>query len=384
MERFLNLMEVEDPEWELVAIFGRINQYYLTGTMQDGVLLIHRNKDPEFWIRRSYERALDESPLPIMHPMKSFRDAAAGMQDMPKILYLETEIVPLALLDRFRRAFPIQETRSIEPVIARIRAVKSRYELSLMEEAGTNHTRGLEDQVPNLLTEGMSEFDFVGEVYAALLKGGHDGIVRFSKFNTEMMVGQVGFGESSLYPTAFDGPGGNYGLSPAVPILGRRDLHLKKGDLVFVDVGCTICGYHTDKTMTYMFGRPLSDEAIAMHQRCVTIQNTIADELVPGAVPSEIYDGILQDLTPEFLKNFMGYGSRQAKFLGHSIGLAVDETPVIARGFDDPLEEGMVIALEPKKGMPGIGMVGIENTFIVTRSKGRCITGDNPGLIPVY
>ena len=80
----------------------------------------------------------------------------------------------------------------------------------------------------------------------------------------------------------------------------------------------------------------------------------------------------------------MGFGNRKVKFLGHGVGLLIDESPVIAKGFDEPLQKGMVIALEPKKGIENLGMVGIENTFIVTAKGGECITGDNPGLIPVY
>jgi Xaa-Pro dipeptidase len=80
----------------------------------------------------------------------------------------------------------------------------------------------------------------------------------------------------------------------------------------------------------------------------------------------------------------MGYGTRKAQFLGHGVGLLVDEIPVIARGFDEPLQEGMTIALEPKKGVKGVGMVGIENTFVVTPGGGRSITGRSPGLIPVW
>lgn len=80
----------------------------------------------------------------------------------------------------------------------------------------------------------------------------------------------------------------------------------------------------------------------------------------------------------------MGFGYRKVNFLGHGIGLLIDEVPVIAKGFDQPLQEGMVIALEPKKGIANIGMVGIENTFIVTPNGGECITGNNPGLIPVF
>jgi len=74
----------------------------------------------------------------------------------------------------------------------------------------------------------------------------------------------------------------------------------------------------------------------------------------------------------------MGFGKRKVKFLGHGIGLQVDEMPVIAEGFNEPLKEGMVLALEPKKGIENVGMVGIENTFIVTGQGGKCITGDNP------
>jgi Xaa-Pro aminopeptidase len=83
------------------------------------------------------------------------------------------------------------------------------------------------------------------------------------------------------------------------------------------------------------------------------------------------------------MQNFMGFGARQASFLGHGIGLHVDEWPVLAKGFDEPLQENMVIAIEPKKGLAGIGMVGTENTFLVTPSGGESLTGNHPGLIPV-
>ena len=173
-------------------------------------------------------------------------------------------------------------------------------------------------------------------------------------------------------------------MSPAVPLIGSRERKLRKGDLVFVDVGFGVEGYNTDKTTTYMFGSPLPQYAIDIHNKCVDIQNEIAAMLKPGAIPSEIYNIIMSGLDEEFLQNFMGFGNRKVKFLGHSIGLQIDEMPIIAEGFDDPLQEGMVFALEPKRGIANIGMVGIENTFIVTARGGECITGDNPGLIPVF
>jgi len=376
-------MERDHPTWEFAAIFGRANQFYLTGTMQDGVLLIPRDREAVLWVRRSLERALDESFFPDIRPMRSYRDAAAGMGACPGVIHVETEVVPLALLERFQKHFPCTEVRALDLQAAMVRAKKSAYELAIMERAGKIHRRVLEDAVPGMLREGMSEAELGGEVFSRLVREGHHGITRFGMFGTEMVLGQFGFGENSLYPTGFDGPGGCRGMAPGAPVLGSRDRTLRSGDLVFVDCGCGVQGYHTDKTVTYTFREPVPEEAVEAHYRCVEVQDEAASLLRPGVMPSEIYETILGSLDPAFLENFMGYGNRRVQFLGHGIGLAVDEAPAIARGFDEPLEEGMVFAIEPKKGVRGVGMVGIENTFVVTRGGGRCITGKNAGLVPV-
>ena len=383
MERFRLRMERDHPTWEFAAIFGRANQFYLTGTMQDGVLLIPRDREAVLWVRRSLERALDESFFPDIRPMRSYRDAAAGMGACPGVIHVETEVVPLALLERFQKHFPFREVKPLDAGAAMVRAKKSAYELAIMERAGRIHRRVLEDAVPGMLREGMSEAELGGEVFSRLVREGHHGITRFGMFGTEMVLGQFGFGENSLYPTGFDGPGGCRGMAPGAPVLGSRDRTLRSGDLVFVDCGCGVQGYHTDKTVTYTFRGPVSEEAVEAHYRCVEVQDETASMLRPGVMPSEIYETILGGLDPAFLENFMGYGNRRVQFLGHGIGLAVDEAPAIARGFDEPLEEGMVFAIEPKKGVRGVGMVGIENTFVVTRGGGRCITGKNAGLVPV-
>ncbi len=384
MFRFRERMDNVNPDWAMVAIFGKINQYYFTGTMQEGMLLIPRNDESVFWVRRSYERAIAESLFPVIKPMDSFREAAQNFSSFPETVYLETEVVPIALVQRFQKYFPFTHMKPADASIASVRSVKSEYELSLMEQSGQIHQRVLEKRVPEILREGISEASFGGELYSILIEEGHHGVARFGMFDTEVILGHIAFGESSVYPTSFNGPGGNYGMSPAVPMLGSRNRMLKKGDLVFVDVACGVDGYHTDKTVTYMFGKTLPDKAIEEHNACVHIQNEMAAMLLPGAVPSQIYQTIMDKLSPAFLENFMGFGNRQVRFLGHGIGLTIDETPVIAKGFDEPLQEGMVFALEPKKGIHHIGMVGIENTFIVTPNGGKCITGNHPGLMEIY
>jgi len=384
MENFRKRMDWTNPDWEIVVIFSKINHYYFTGTMQEGMLIIPRKDEAVLWVRRSFDRAVDESFFPIIKPMDSFRDAAGFYNSLPSTVYLETEIVPLAMYQRFQKYFPFREVRSIDMQIAAVRALKSEFELSLMRSSGDIHQRVLEEMVPGILREGMTEVELATEIYSIMVGEGHHGLSRFAMFDTEIILGHICFGESSIYPTYFNGPGGNYGMSPAVPLMGSHEHKLKKGDLVFVDVGCGVDGYHTDKTMTYMFGSTLPEVAITEHEKCVAIQNEIAEMLKPGEIPSNIYKTIMNKLSPDFLNNFMGFGTRKVKFLGHGVGLQIDEFPVIAEGFNEPIQEGMTFALEPKKGIEGIGMVGVENTFIVTPEGGKCITGTNPGLIKVY
>ena len=383
MKRFRTRMDRTRPGWELAAIVGKIPLYYFTGTMQDGLLLIPQDGEAVFWVRQSFERAQDESLFPHLRKMKSYRDVAAGMGRLPSTVYLEADLMPIAQLQRMQKYLPFTDVKPVDEQVAAVRAVKSRYELALMEHAGKIHRHVLEDCIPGMLKEGIDEVGFCCDLYSLMVKEGHQGIIRFGTFN-EMLLGQIGFGTSSIYPTCVNTPGGVSGLHPSVPQMGCRERKLLNGDLVVVDIGCGYRGYQTDKTMTYMFGKPIPDEAIQEHQRCVQIQDRLAALLKPGAIPSEIYTTIMAELEPEFFTNFMGFGGHKVKFLGHGIGLWIDETPVIAQGFDEPLEEGMVLAIEPKKGIKEVGLVGIENTFVVTSHGGRSLTGNSKGLVEVY
>jgi Xaa-Pro dipeptidase len=383
MNSFLRIMDQQHPDWKMAVIFSKINLLYFIGSMPEGMLVIERGNGAVLWARRGYERALKESEFSAIKLMVSYRDAAQTYTQISAEVYLETEFVPLAMFQRFQKHFSFTSYQSLDFQIAQTRSVKSRWELNYMEKAGAIHQRVFEELVPGLLREGMSEADLAAEMYPVMVKEGHQGTVRFGMLDTEMALGQLGFGESSLFPTNFDGPGGNRGMGPSLPSFGSRERKLKKGDLVFVDVAVVVNGYHSDKTMTYMFGEPLSGEVQAIHQQCVDVQDRVAEMLVPGNIPEVIYETVMAGLVPGFQKNFMGFGSRQVKFLGHGIGLTVDEYPVLAKGFKEPLKENMVFAVEPKKGIKNIGMVGIENTFVVTSGGGRCLTGHHPGLILV-
>jgi len=383
MARFCSAMDDTCPDWDTAFIFSNINQYYLTGTMQDGMLIIKKDRKASYFVRRSYERAMNESPLNCLYNMGSYRDAVQVVGADCGNTYIETEVVTLGIMERLKKYFNVEKIKSLDSVILSVRAVKTPYELNWTEKSGKQHHDLLQNIVPSMLREGMSELDFCAELFEKALKLGHHGVSRFSMFQTETIIGQIGFGESSIYPTCFNGPGGAYGMSAAVPIIGSRVRKLKKGDLVFVDVGYGNNGYHTDKTQVYMFGAQPSNEMIKTHRACIEIENRLAELLKPGAIPAEIYNLVMSELDDAFMQNFMGFGNRQVKFLGHGVGLHIDELPVIANGFNTSLIENMVIALEPKKGLANVGMVGVEDTYIVTPDGGRCITGGGSDIIVV-
>lgn len=384
MNRFIAKMNIEHSDWDTVVIVSRVNQYYFMGTMQDAMLFIKKDGTVLYFVKRSYERALDESPFAksgILHPMDSYRDAAAYLDKQLGNTYFETEVMTLAVFERFQKHFQFTKKGTIDKTVFSVRAVKSHYELTLLEEAGRRHNDLLLNVVPSLLYEGISEAEFVGALYYEMMKRGHHGLTRFFMFQTEMGIGQVAFGENSLYPTSFDGPGGSRGMNAAVPLIGSYERTLKKGDLVFVDIGFGINGYHSDKTQVYMFGAQPEKSVSEAHNFCLKLENNLATRLKTGATPSEIYRSALAELTEAEKENLGGFGCRKVKFFGHSIGLQVDEAPVIADGFHEPLETNMLFALEPKKGLAGVGTVGVEDTFIVTPEGGRCITGHGREII---
>jgi Xaa-Pro aminopeptidase len=379
----LGMLDALHPGYTLAAVTGKINQYYLTGTVQEGIFLLRPNGSYGFFVRKSLERALDESPLKNIYPMRSYQEAAAVFGAEAGNLLVEAETLPLAALERLKKYFRFDAVTSMENAFRAVRAVKTPYEIMVMEASGAAHRALMEAVIPGLLREGLSEAEFSAAVFYEMVKLGHHGASRYFRLGAEVAGGQFAFGENSLYPTCFDGPAGHKGLCPASPVLGRRDRFLQKNDLIFADVSFGVNGYHTDKTQVYYFGKEVPDALLRAQDECLDIERRLADMLTPGAIPSEIYRRIYETIPEEKRRNFMGCEKNAVSFLGHGVGLHVDEYPVIAKGFDLPLAENVVMALEPKRALPGIGLVGVEDTYVVTKAGGRCLTGGGKPIIRV-
>jgi Xaa-Pro aminopeptidase len=374
---------------DAALIIDDVNQYYFAGSSQNGVLVIPADGTPHFFVRRSHPRAMMESWLAAagtIHPMKSYRDmlpVLSGLNIPTGRLGIVKAGLSIAQWELLQKA-GLHESAwfDIGTDIKRIRAVKSPAEIALHAEAGRRQSKIFE-AIPNLLAVGMTEWELGMAIRQLMLSYDDPGFSRFSMGNRIPSAGYFCFGDSAVYPTSFDGPGGIRGLNTAIPVSGSPDKKLKPGEPVYIDFVFSHQGYFTDQTRVFSVGS-LSDELCQAHLDCLTIESEIVSRMKPGAIPSGIYadvNGIVDQMNIQ--AGFMGAGDNKVKFFGHGVGLVVDDYPVIARGFDDPLEEGMVLAVEPKRGFDGVGMVGIENTWHITEAGAESLTVGTSEIVEV-
>ena len=167
--------------------------------------------------------------------------------------------------------------------------------------------------------------------------------------------------------------------------MGNADKIWNRGEPLSLDIVFQIEGYHTDKTQAY-FGGPeasIPDDIRKAHDFCIEMQEWVSTNARPGSTPTELYTYCIEQAGKRgFTDGFMGLDDNEVPFIGHGIGLTIDEFPPLAKGFDIPLEKGMCIAIEPKQGIRNVGMVGVENTFEITENGARCISGDSYEIIP--
>jgi Xaa-Pro aminopeptidase len=142
---------------------------------------------------------------------------------------------------------------------------------------------------------------------------------------------------------------------------------IQRHEPILVDYVFALNGYLSDHARIFSLGH-LSDEMQAAHAAMLEIQEMIKKLAKPGVKSGEIYEKALEKTAAlGYADYFMGTGHERIRFVGHGIGLEVDEYPFLAAGQNLDLLEGMTIALEPKLVFPGKGVVGVENTHVVTK-----------------
>ena len=378
------------PEASGLLVFTRLQIYYLTGTLAQGVVWLPINDDaaPVLMVRKGLERARMESSLERIASYKSYSQLAGVAAEFGApfgpVLAVDKAGLTWQLADMLTARVKGATFVSGDMALNLARMRKSEWELVRLREAGRRHHHALHEVLPGMIRPGMTERDIAHKTWEAFYAGGHQGIMRMQGFGEEIFLGHIAAGDNGNYPSAFNGPLGLRGEHPATPYMGSAERVWEPGTPLSLDVGWVHEGYHTDKTQIYWAGpeSSLPGEVRAAHDFCIDIQAGLAERMRPGATASDAYLYCLKEAEARgFAEGFMGLGDNKVPFVGHGIGLAIDGYPPIAKGFDLPLEAGMTFAFEPKQGVPGVGMVGVENTFEITEDGAVCITGDRYDML---
>ncbi len=358
---------IREQELDGVLLAQLTSMYYLSGTMQCQFLYVPAEGDLAGLIRKNMERAGQETDIALF-ALKGLGRlpgvlAEAGFAP-PRRLGLELDVLPASLYLRLASLFPGVELLDASNPVREVRQVKSPYELEQFAEAA-RQVDAMHRLVPGLLYPGKEELELAVEVEAILRRNGHQGLTRMRGFNQEMFFGHILSGESGGVPSFLDSPTGGFGPSPAQP-QGSARRKIAAGEPVTVDYGGIHNGYVVDQTRLYSLG-PLPAGLARAFAVALEIQDELTAMLLPGISGDEIYTrAAVIAARAGLAEYFMGYGDGQARFVGHGVGLEFNEFPVLAKGSPHVLAKNHVVALEPKFIFPGLGMVGLENTWLVT------------------
>ena len=354
-----------------IILLQNSDLFYFTGSIQRGIYYLPVVGEPVYLVIKDFDRACRESQLGCVRKISSIRQLVDHLSDLglpvPQRVGMELDVLPVQQFRRYQKLLPEAEISDVSHLLRTVRAIKSDYEIEIMATSAELADKTYE-YAKKIIQPGMSEIAVAAELECFARKEGHQGVIRFRSFNSELYFGHIFSGDTGAVPAYLDAPLGGAGLNPAVG-QGSSIKPIMTGEPIIIDFIIARDGYLVDQTRTLSIGS-LTDSLQRAYADMVRIQEKLCDIARPGIAWGDIYQQCF-DFADElgYKDNFMGFSGAQVSFIGHGIGIEVDEYPFIARGFDDAiLEKNMTFAFEPKAVFPGIGAVGIENTWKVTET----------------
>ena len=357
-------------------IIQKTDLFYFASTSQQGWLYVPESGAPLLLIFKEFDRARVESTLEdivsVVSPKKIPEVLADHGYSLPSVLGLELDVLPANLYFQYAEIFKIGRIVDISTEIRLVRAVKSAYEIGILRQAA-HLSDVLAAKVPELLQAGKTEVALAGELEAYARSLGHQGIIRMRLWGSELFYGHLLSGPAAAVPSYLASPTGGQGVSPMIG-QGAGFKKIAKNEPVLFDYAFATQGYISDHARIFSIGA-LPDELMRAHEAMLMIQEETKKQALPGIASGDIYAmmvAMAEDMG--YGEFFMGVGDRKIRFTGHGVGLELDEFPFLAKGQKLLLESGMVIALEPKVILPGKGVVGIENTMLLTDTGLECLS----------
>lgn len=369
---------------DAILMVQNADLFYFTGSIQQGALYVPLQGEPLYLVRKDFARARMESGLKNVVFFRSPKDIPGQLAEfgltMPEALGMELDVIPYSVLQRFQQALGGCQVGDATPAIRTVRAIKSDYEIAIMKDAALVVDKVCR-RVKEVLREGLTDLELAAELEFVARKAGHQGLVRMRGFNNELFYGHVFSGPDSAVPTYSDTPLGGMGLNPSFA-QGASYKTIRRNEPVTVDFVGVFDGYIVDQTRIFCLGQ-LPDKLTKAYDDMCAIQDFAQKTALPGTTWGGLYDACLtKAIDMGYRDHFMGSKGAQVSFIGHGTGVELDEYPFIARGFNEQkLEVNMTFAFEPKVVFPGLGAVGIENTFRVAADGLKHLTFSDQALI---
>ena len=375
----LNTMDIDGA-----LIVHHTNLFYLSGTSQSAHLFVPRAGKPVLMVRKSYTRAKQESPIEQIVEVKSLKAVPELLKSegySTAKLGMELDVIPYTTWQFYSKVFSGSAICDIADPLKRNRAIKSDYEIGLLH----NSCKVLDQvfaEVPSMIHEGMSEVELASLFEAGMRRRGYGGCSKMRAFNQDFFMGNITSGASGAMPSYFDGPVGGCGVTPANNPHGAGWKKIGRNEVVYIDYTCVVNGYTADGARMFVIG-DLPEKLKSAHQTAMHIQEKLQSMLKPGVICEDVYTRS-EELAKEagLLDHFMGIGNDRVRFIGHGVGLELDEYPIFAKGVKMSLVAGMTFALEPKFVFPE-GAIGIENTYALKESGAIALTAAPQDIIRI-
>ncbi len=368
---------LQNNQIDFAWIFHHPDVYYFTGTAQNATLVVPAVSESALFVKKYLPRAKSETDMSDVKKCDSPSEISKWLLDRSNTkkeitIGIEKDVLPAYWLEKIKSLLPKATFKDISQNIRWLRSVKSENEIQCIKKAANLLDR-IFDCIPRWLRLDMTELELAAKIEYELRIGGHQGHIPVRGFNSFIHFGNVLFGKNSAVRGAFDGPTCGSGLYNASP-KGAGWNKLKAHEPVFVDIVAGISGYIADGTRIYSIGS-LPDELVSAHNICLSIQQSITETPIAG-IACEIPGIVAKCIVEEhnLSDKFMGPYDDQAAFVGHGVGLEIDELPVLAPGNKHFIPENSVVALEPKFVFHNLGTVGIENVWHITQSETRRLT----------
>jgi Xaa-Pro aminopeptidase len=363
-------------QMDAALILQSSDLYYFAGTTQQGHLYVPVDAPPILMVRKSIARAKAESNLDTILPIGSLSQLRPILADHgckpAQRLGMELDVLPVNLYRKYKDLFDGSKIVDISHDIRMVRSIKSPFEIDRMTQAAV-YSDQVASYVKEELREGITEVELAGNLEARARKLGHQGMVRMRLWGSEMFYGHLMSGDAAAVPSALASPTGGAAMSPAFS-QGPGFKKIQPHEPILFDYVFAYKGYLADNTRIFSLGS-LPHDLMAAHQTMLDLQTLLKKKMRPGVSAGDIYDMALTFVDQSgYGDSFMGAEKQRIRFIGHGVGVELDEYPFLAKGQTMPLKENMVIALEPKLIFPGQGVVGVENTHVVTPDGLRPLT----------